>query len=85
MKADVDAILAQVEPRGNNTEIEQWLEQQDAEQVELFWAVMKKGYIEEGRPFTRVYRACLEHWDSIPDPSQLQWTKRVVDAHFDRR
>jgi hypothetical protein len=77
-----DILRAAAEPEFA-TRFQRWLESQSEDVQRLFWDVMERGYVEQGRPFSRLLRAFLDGIGS-EESFTTQSVKRWVDRKIER-
>jgi hypothetical protein len=80
---NADEILKAAEEPESSTRFQRWLESQAEDVQRLFWDVIERGYVQQGRPFARLLRAFLEGIGS-EDSFTTQSVKRWVDQKIER-
>jgi hypothetical protein len=79
---NADEILKAASEPEFTTRFERYLESQGEDVQRLFWDVMERGYVEQGRPFARLFRAFLDgigSEESFTTQSVKQWVDRKIE------
>ena len=81
---NADEILKAAAEPASSTRFQRWLESQPANVQALFWDVVQRGYVEDGRAFSRLLRAFL---DAVGTEETFtpQAVKRWVDRKIERQ
>tara|TARA_R100001443_G_C3355370_1_gene177800 strand:+ start:2019 stop:2273 length:255 start_codon:yes stop_codon:yes gene_type:complete len=79
---NADDILEAASAPESSTRFQRWLEAQSNDVQELFWDVIDRGYVAEGRAFARLLRAFLEATgceESFTTQSVKYWVDRKIE------
>ena len=79
---NVDEILQAAAAPKSSTRFQRWLESQPKNVQALFWDVVQRGYVEEGREFARLLRAFLDAVETdkaFTSQSVKRWVDRTLE------
>ncbi len=79
---NIDEILQAAAAPKSSTRFQRWLESQPKNVQALFWDVVQRGYVEEGREFARLLRAFLDAVETdkaFTSQSVKRWVDRTLE------